>query len=168
MMFGARRGPYQRGNKAREAIREAIRLNPGLSRSEIIRLTGLSWGVVAHHVRAMESRNEVKVIHIGRRPYFHLEEGEMSLFPVLRLLRTEALAMEILRVLNRNGAFSVQELSDRLTISAKTVRRHLDHMVEADLVRKTNTMRTRFELTHVPLTWRDGLVVDSSPNREKH
>jgi DNA-binding MarR family transcriptional regulator len=151
MMFLGQRGPYRSSEPARAAILAAVRSQPGISRSDIIRLTGLSWGAVAHHVRLLVARGELQVQVTGRRPYYHLETGDSTLLPLTRLLRTEQAAGEIIRALNRSGALSIQALSRDVVADRKTVKRHLDRMREAGLVGMTDVYRARFELKSVPL-----------------
>ncbi|HUR60751.1 MAG TPA: winged helix-turn-helix transcriptional regulator [Candidatus Thermoplasmatota archaeon] len=151
VLFG-HRGPYRRSEPARAAILAAVRSQPGISRSEIIRLTGLSWGAVAHHVRHLVARGELQVHVTGQRPYYHLAGGdESALLPLTRLLRTEQAAGDIIRALNRNGALSIQALSRDVAADRKTVKRHLDRMREAGVVGITEVHRARFELRSVPL-----------------
>jgi DNA-binding transcriptional ArsR family regulator len=162
MLFFGRRGPYRRAEPARRAILEAVRQRPGISRSEILRLTGLSWGSVAHHVKRLLERGELHAHMIGRRPYYSLDAEGSRLLPLLRLLRTEETAGDILRVLNRNGALSIQALSRDLHVDRKTVKRHLGRLLEAGLVGLTQRRRARFELRSIPLELRKLLRPDEA------
>lgn len=150
ILFG-RRGPYRRSESTRNAIVEAVKAQPGASRSDLLRLTGLSWGAVAHHVMRLVERGEIRTHRVGGRTYFFAEGVEPNMLPFLRLLRTEPPATEILRVLNRNGPASIQKLSRELALDRKTVRRHVVAMVDAGLVGLTRHGRPRFELRSLPL-----------------
>lgn len=152
------RGPYRRGNAARQAILAAAREHPGLSRSEILRRTGLSWGAVAHHVAAMVARGELQAATLGKRPFYHAAEPDAGLLPLRRLLRAEPAAQSVLRLLNQGGAYSVQELSRVLGVGRKTVRRHVAALVEAGLAKDAPTLRAKIELRQVPLALREALA----------
>ncbi|MEA3203569.1 MAG: hypothetical protein QOI63_1244, partial [Thermoplasmata archaeon] len=151
MFLFARRGPYRASAATRGSILEAVRRQPGASRSELLRLTGLSWGAVAHHVRGMLERGELREQVVGRRSYYYADGAEPSLLPFTRLLRTEPQATDILHVLNRNGPASIQHISRDLALDRKTVRRHVTAMLEAGIVGLTRRHRARFELRSIPL-----------------
>lgn len=153
----AGRGPYRASLGTRAAILEAVRLQPGSSRTDLLRLTGLSWGAVAHHVRGLVARGELRQHVVGRRSYYYADGVEPTLLPFTRLLRTEATATDILRVLNRTGPASIQHISRDLRLDRKTVRRHVAAMVEAGLVGLSQQRRARFELRSLPLALRDAL-----------
>ena len=88
----------------------------------------------------------------------------MALFPAMRLIRHEDSACELLRALNRDGAFTVAELSRRLRRSPKTVRRQLQSLAGTGMVARAPRLGMRFELRSVPLEMRSSLV---GPDRHK-
>ncbi|HUR61620.1 MAG TPA: winged helix-turn-helix transcriptional regulator [Candidatus Thermoplasmatota archaeon] len=151
LVLFASRGPYRASAGTRSSLLEAVRLQPGASRSELLRLTGLSWGAVAHHVRGMVERGELREHVVGRRSYYYADGAEPSLLPFTRLLRTEPQATDILRVLNRNGPASIQHISRDLDLDRKTVRRHVAAMLQAGIVGLTARHHARFELRSLPL-----------------
>lgn len=151
------RGPYRNSAATRAAILEAIRACPGATRSDILRLTGISWGAAAHHVRHMVSRGEILSHTHGRRTYFSLAGVEPGLLPFLRLLRDEPEIAQLLAILNRNGPASVLRLSRELRVNRKTVRRHISILEGAGYVGLSGLARPRFELKALPLWIRSRL-----------
>ncbi len=157
------RGPYQRSQGIRLSILEAIRNYPGTSRSELTRMTGRSWGGMAHHVRGLKERGEIQAHAIGRRQYYYCPGVSPSFVTLARLLRTEPWAIELLRVLNSDGPQSIKGLSLQVAADPKTVRRQLDRFAEAGLVGPAATWQIRFELRSIPLDFRLGISKGAVP-----
>jgi len=160
-----RRGPYVRGNAARRDIVAAIKRHAGITRSEIVRATGLSWGSVTHHIKQLSERGEIQAARLGRRTIYHTGRREATSLAVVRLLRTEPNSVMVLRVLNRGSPLTIEWMATKLGVGRKTVRRHLALMLDAGLVGLSATRRVRYELRWVPLEFRDFLV-DSSEGQE--
>jgi predicted ArsR family transcriptional regulator len=73
----AQRGPYYSSARTREKLVAGLRARPGSRRADLARETGLPWGTVAHHLRAMEARGELAVERAGRTVRYWLkDEGD--------------------------------------------------------------------------------------------
>jgi DNA-binding transcriptional ArsR family regulator len=99
----------------------------------------------------MIQRREIDVHMIGKRPYYHAGVPSLGLLPLTRLLRTEPIAGDILRILNRNGALSIQDLSKCLDVDRKTIRRHVTRMQDAGVLDLSPSRLARFRVHSLPL-----------------
>lgn len=107
---------------------ELVRENRGIHKSQICRVTGLSWGTVTHHLRVLQSANLVRCFHVGRRAHFAtVEEVRTN-----RLGRALFLphAQTILRLMEEGEVLGPAALAQRLDLSAKVIRRHCQMLIE--------------------------------------
>jgi DNA-binding MarR family transcriptional regulator len=154
VIFLAQRGSYKSSESTRDAILAALATTPGMSRSDIIRATGISWGSVAHHVHRMVEAGTLHVDVVGRRPYYYLEPPKRSLLPITRLLRSEPVALEVLRLLNDETGISINAMSARLQHDRKTIRRTVAQLEQSGMVAPlTRTIRRGFQLVAVPVAF---------------
>ena len=74
---GTRRGPYHRSKATRQRIQSALRAGHGLGVADVARATGLPWGTVSHHLKAMVARGEVERESPDRRARYRLPDGRL-------------------------------------------------------------------------------------------
>lgn len=160
------RGPYASGAGSRAVILEATRLQPGISRSGLARVTGLAWQTVRHHVSAMVERGELQALAMGRRTLFGVAGGDSRVVVLMRLVRTEPTMGRTLRTLNSKGPASVAVLTNRLGASRKTVRRCVAALVTAGCAEVIAGRSPKFELRSIPLAMRSTLAESPGPHPE--
>lgn len=144
MVFLGFRGP--RDSEARRRLQQAIQTHSGVTKAELCRLTGLSWGTVFHHIRSLVRLDQVRVVRTNRRVYIYGRDIHSDQFAALRLLRDETIGKILDQVRSRPGV-GINALSRSLNVSRKTIRRHLGDLVDAHIVEKSPDYRPRFQMT---------------------
>ena len=141
----ATRAPYRRSEETRARIKRAIRVYPGITKSELCRVTGLGWGTISHHVRRLAAGGEILAGRRGHRLFFYPPNLASRFMFQVRLLRqpTPARIIDALRERPRTAA----ALSADLSLARSTIRRYLLEMEAEGLVRPAPD--SGYELTHL-------------------
>ena len=119
----------------KQALLRHVRENPGIWYRELLRLTGLSNGTLAHHLRALEENGRIRVQrddNLGRTRYYALDVTE-SESNIIGFLRSDTVRKMVLLMLdNEHCTFS--EFVDRTGKSPSTISWHLKRVVSAGVV----------------------------------
>lgn len=133
------------GPAVRREILNALRHEPGLTKSQICRRLNLSWGGVWHHVRRLESDGEIIRKNLyGWTGLFAASTPrlEMLLFPLLR----DDASLSILGILRDNPWLRVQDVTKLSRLGRKQVRRRLRFLHAAGILDRTVEVQARFRV----------------------
>lgn len=131
------------GPATRLEMVNALRHEPGLTKSQLCRFLGLSWGTISHHVRRLEAEGFiVRRAMYGRRRLFvadtapdHMVTSQLARNPVITRL---------LNRLDETPCIGVQALARGLAVDRRIVRRNLDLLIDVGLVQQTRDYHPRF------------------------
>jgi DNA-binding IclR family transcriptional regulator len=124
-------------------VLQTVAANPGLSKSDLARRTGLAWGTIDYYVTRMCRDAAISQLVDGRR--VHLFEGAATPARHLQVVCGRALTASLLQALQAGGCSSPQ-LAATLDVSPKTVTRHLEELERLGLVRKAGVYRPVYSL----------------------
>ena len=129
----------------REEIFESIRAAPGTYRLRLCKELGLPWGTVAYHVRVLKAEGRVEQrTHKGRAILF--VEGHSNADARLGASMHTPGAREVLQNLDPSRGAGIQEISARVHLSRKVVRRILEDFVDSGLLERQPGLRGKFLL----------------------
>lgn len=138
------RQPSERNGPAtRQEIVHTLRHEPGLTKSQLCRFLGLSWGTISHHMRRLEKEGFVvrKMIY-GRRRLF-VADTRPDEMVTSQLVRNPVIS-QLLDCLDENPGIGVQALARALSVDRRKIRRHLDRVIDVGLVQQTRDYHPRF------------------------
>jgi DNA-binding transcriptional ArsR family regulator len=128
-----------------------VERDPGIHVTEIAERTGLSWHTTAYHLAILRRASKVTIQRTGRDQCVFakgIPVRQRRWFVATR----SGQAREILRILLDERLQSVAALSRRTGVSAKVVRRRVQHLEEAGLVVRSGTWRPVYGIkSDVPL-----------------
>ncbi|MBI2078086.1 MAG: winged helix-turn-helix transcriptional regulator [Euryarchaeota archaeon] len=132
-------------NKVRDALVQAIRLEPGVDPPQLQKLTGAAWSTVIYHLGVLEKNKLVSSLIDGRhRRYFPADSvnaGDRTGMAVLKNLRAKAL----FEILNDEPGLDRETLARRLGISRPGTYWHLGRLERVGLVgRDKDGRKARF------------------------
>lgn len=131
------------GDATRRRLLAIIRDRPGIHKAGLCEESGLAWGTVHYHLRVLERARTV-VIDAGRREARIFPDGTPERHRAwLGALRNPD-SPRILGELQDAPGQGVTDLSRRLGLSPKVVRRHLDRMHRRGLVERTDDRRPEY------------------------
>jgi predicted transcriptional regulator len=121
-------------NENRDHIIHMILEQPGIHFNEILRLSGLSAGNLAWHLDILETFKVIRKQRVGQYLiyYPYLEKNPISKLD-LKLQKSKT-TLEILQLINDHPGIYQNQIAKRMDLDHKTVKYHLDKLVEADVV----------------------------------
>ena len=142
--------PRLRTTPLRDRVLRAIEECQGITKAEICRKSGLSWGTVSHHVRQLTRAGAIRFQATDRRIYLFGADVASSQMTLMRLMRDETTQriLDHVRVHPRTG---IQDLSRALRLSRHTVRRYMSDLVDAHVLLRTDDYRPKFSVSEAPL-----------------
>jgi predicted transcriptional regulator len=136
--YAERNGPL-----TREEIVNALRNEPGLTKSQICRLLDLSWGTISHHARLLEAQGRIERRAIRHRTRFFaqgMQADRLTSNPAAH----DPLAAPLLEAVVANPGIGIRDLAASLSVDRRAIRRHLDLLIESGLVAQTRAYRPQF------------------------
>ncbi len=132
------------GRAVRLRIQEAVRKHPGMSKSDLARHLGQSWGSMSHHVRRLAHQGDLRSFRDGRVLRIFPPDVPSGCLRQLAALQHEV-AVEVLQLL-ADADRGIQELVDRVGCSRKVVRKVLQDLDGAGLVERAPGAHGKFHL----------------------
>jgi predicted transcriptional regulator len=129
----------------RGRVVEVVGQHHGITKAEICRLTGLSWGTVSHHVRQLHRLGELRLQPTDRRVYLFRSTVQTEQMTLMRLMRDET-TQRIMDQVRANPGIGIQEVSRALSTSRKIIRRYMADLVDVEILSKTDDYRPKFTL----------------------
>ena len=133
------------GAPVRARILALVQADPGIHKSDLCRMAGLSWGSVSHHLNAMVRQGMVRLHTVGKKTLVfppEIDEGEWSALCAMR----DARAVAVVDALRSHRRARLGELQASVGIDAKTLRRLLQRLESAAIVQKHGYARPQFSL----------------------
>src|SRR5688500_5995596 len=118
------------GPATRARIVETVAQHPGASKSEVCRLTGLSWGTVSHHLAVLAREGAVVSKPAGSAVRFRLPGVTSQQALIVRLLSGD-IPLRLVEELAGRPGLRLRDLTLALGVSRKIIRRHLMTLEEA-------------------------------------
>lgn len=133
---GALNSPPRRydGDASRDRILAIVRGAPGIHTGELVRVSGIAWGNLTHHVRILEEEGRVVRRRYAARSCFFTPEVPEEERP-LHMVRRQELAARILEALGQAPGARVADIAKTVGSRPSAVHRHLEHLVQEGLVR---------------------------------
>jgi len=121
-------------NENRDFIIKLILEQPGIHFNELLRQVGLTAGNLAWHLDILETFKVIKKQRMGQYLlyYPYLEKNPISkLDPKLQKSKT---TLEILQLIGDHPGIYQNQIAKRMDLDHKTVKYHLDKLLEVDIV----------------------------------
>lgn len=138
--------PEDLGHPRREVIYDALRAQPGLNLRQLMRATGLSAGVVRHHLEVLEERDLVHRFK-GERDdeVLFFTDQDLDLWDVVegRALFGHASRRRVALYVHEQPSSSAPEIAEGVGLDPHTVRGHLDTLIQHGLVVVSREKRPR-------------------------
>lgn len=131
------------GPRTRDEVVNALRREPGLTKTQLCRLLDLSWGTISHHVRLLEAGGIIERRTLRRRARFFLR-GTPAETIATSPIAHDALAAPILQAVVENPGIGIRHLAATMSVDRRAIRRHLDLLIDSGLVAQTRTYRPQF------------------------
>jgi predicted transcriptional regulator len=135
MMSVKPRGSINEFNDPKETLMMHINYIPGIRYRELLRLTGLSNGVLAYHLSALEKASQIRVdrqreIRTTRYYSVNIPTHESD---ILRQLRNNV-SRKIIKFILDNDLCTFNEIVEHLGKAASTVSWHLKRLKQGGLI----------------------------------
>lgn len=135
------------GEATRKRILACARRNPGIHKSDLCEELGLAWGTVSHHLRILRQQGDLQLVREGRKLCLFPSGQDLDDLRWAALLRDE-ICSSLVRGLEKQPGARLADLADRLGVSRKVVRRHLDNLEEERIIQHRGEYQRRYELDH--------------------
>lgn len=130
----------------RDRIRDHVAAHPGVHFNALLRRLDIASGQAQYHLRRLTAADDVHAeSRYGRTHYFTGEFDPWERHAVA-VLRRET-ARDIVAAVIAEDPVTPVAVADDLGIARSTLEYHLDHLVDADLVRKRHDDASRVTLT---------------------
>lgn len=126
----------------RRDILEVVARNPGTNISELCARLGSRWGTVQHHLRLLVSAGLVQTVMQGRSRCLFRGQTPADQNYRIALLRRKRL-LELVKAVVREPGRIQRELARELGMTRKVLRRSVDLLVQAGLIREARLPRVR-------------------------
>jgi DNA-binding MarR family transcriptional regulator len=133
------------GAPARARLLALVQTDPGIHKSDLCRMAGLSWGSVSHHLQVLLREGLVRVHTVGKRTLVFPPDVDECHWSALCALR-DARAVAVVEALRKQPRARLGQLQEALRLDAKTVRRLLQRLEQAAIVQKHGYARPQFSL----------------------
>lgn len=147
MIFLAFRRPA--ASPSRQAILDAVAGNPGCTKADLCRMTGLSWGAISHHVRNCARAGDLRQHRTDRKVYLYAASVHADQMAHMRLLRDET-NVRLLMEIHAHPGVGINALSRSMETSRKIIRRHLADLVDVGVLERSQHYRPRFKVALMP------------------
>ena len=134
------------GSERRQRILDVIQQNPGVSKAELARLSGSSWGSIYHHL-AILSKADQLLVERSARGKIRVYAANVTPRDRLRGLLTSSGDLRRLVDSVAKGPKTISQLSRELDVSRRVIRRQLSVLTEAGIVSQSGDYRPVFDLT---------------------
>lgn len=159
------RGGHVMEVQTRRMVWHTIRSRPGVNKTELAHLTGLSWGSVGHHLHMLERDGVIRLVRVGRT--VHATPTEFA----DRLRRTPILICPDARrvlgaLLTQPFSRGTTDLGRLLGMTRKQARRHVYELVRAGLVEGDGSYHPSYRATRRGCTIAESLAILDLSSRE--
>lgn len=142
-LFFARLGGTPRGETARARIQELVDKNPGIHKSKLSRLSGLSWGSINHHLKILRRAGNLVVQKQRHRAIIFPAGTPPELMRFIAMLGRPD-RPDLVDYVRQNPGQGVQSMSRHYGVSRKIIRRHLAQLEDIGLIVRSEDYRPKF------------------------
>ena len=130
------------GPRTRQRMLDALKSQPGQTKTELMKQVGLAWGTTCYHLRVLLNDGAIGVRQVNRAARYYLANSTEDPRAIHALRQN--LAPQLLALVRDQPGVGVQAISRQLACSRKSVSRRLQLLVEGGLVRRSAGFRARF------------------------
>jgi len=123
-------------NENRSKVIDLIVDNPGIHFSELLRQTQLAPGNLNWHIGILERYKIIKNEIIGKYVMYFTYHGKNPLSNIDLKLQKSKTTMDILQIIQTTPGLAQNQIAKQIERNHKTVKYHLDKLIEAELIEK--------------------------------
>ncbi len=123
-------------NENRSRVIDLIVDNPGIHFSELLRQTHIAPGNLNWHIEILERYKIIKNEIVGKYVMYFPYHGKNLLSNIDLKLQKSKTTMEILKIIQTIPGLTQNQIAKRIEKNHKTVKYHLDKLIEVDLIEK--------------------------------
>lgn len=116
-------------NVKRQRILKIIMENPGVSLTELEKITGENRSTLRYHLNKLEHEGWIKTVKVGNSRHILLNTPDFNPTTVVKGRKKE-----IIKLLKEHGCLTSKQIAERLNLSVKTVHYHLNEMKKIGIV----------------------------------
>ena len=130
-------------NENRSKVIDLIVDNPGIHFSELLRQTSLAPGNLNWHIEILEKYKIIKNEIIGKYVMYFPYHGKNPLSNIDLKLQKSKTTMDILQIIQTTPGLAQNQIAKQIERNHKTVKYHLDKLIEAELIEKKTQGRRK-------------------------
>ena len=139
------------GPETRQRILACVAATPSIHMNDAANQLGLAWNTVGHHARILERKGHLIKRKVGNKTQLYPVGMPPAIQNILRALRDPDCARILKEI---HGALpearGTYELSDTTGLSLKVTLKHINQLVEDELVVKIGASRPRYQSNLTP------------------
>ena len=114
-------------------LTDIIYQNPGLHFCEMVRVSGMKNGVLAHYIDKLETNGIIKIERERKKTRFFSPEISLEEIKIIRFLRKET-TRNIIFSLMSNNSLEFGEITKKVGKSSPTISQNLSELLQSNLV----------------------------------
>ena len=114
-------------------LTDIIYQNPGLHFCEMVRVSGMKNGVLAHYIDKLETSGIIKIERERKKTRFFSPEISLEETKIIRFLRKET-TRNIIFSLMSNNSLEFGEITKKVGKSSPTISQNLSELLQSNLV----------------------------------
>jgi len=114
-------------------LTDIIYQNPGLHFCEMVRVSGMKNGVLAHYIDKLETNGIIKIERERKKTRFFSPEISLEEIKIIRFLRKET-TRNIIFSLMDNNSLEFGEITKKVGKSSPTISQNLSELLQSNLV----------------------------------
>ncbi|MFN4336821.1 MAG: winged helix-turn-helix transcriptional regulator [Candidatus Nitrosocaldus sp.] len=154
-------------NNIRNTILECIKRNPGIRYRELLRLLGLTNGVLSYHLYRLESEQMIRIDRDKGMTRYYVSDVEYNEAKILGMLRIPTTRRIVSYMLENDGSSTLDELAFMLGKAPSTIFWHMKRLVEKGLVDKYDykyVLRNKHLIAGIFARYREQLIEKVADN----
>ncbi|MEO9364598.1 MULTISPECIES: winged helix-turn-helix transcriptional regulator [Candidatus Nitrosocaldus] len=145
----------------RNTILEYISKNPGIRYRELLRMLGLTNGVLSYHLYRLESEQMIRIERDGGMTRYYASDVKQDEANILGMLRIPTARRIISYMLENDGSATLDEIAFMLGKAQSTIFWHMKRLMEKGLVNKHDSkymLRSKHLIAEVLARYNEQLV----------
>ena len=132
-------------NQKRKMIYSIIEKNQGFCYSDIQRESGLTNGILSHHIRILERNEDIRIRRENRKTWFFPPDSDPKNDFLLIYSKKETYR-KILMLLLQEKQADFNEIRQNIGKSPSTTSMALSKLIQRNLVKKTQEFKKKYEM----------------------
>jgi len=134
-----------KSNQKRKTICAIIEKNQGFCYCDIQKKTGLTNGILSHHIKILEKNDSIRIRRENRKTWFFLPDSDPKDDFLLIYSKKETYRKIIMFLLQEKQA-DFNEIRQNIGKSPSTTSLALTNMIQRNIVKKTQDFKKRYEM----------------------